>query len=117
MKKLLFLLVILFSITSMTTYASFPVNSPSEDMNNEQVVTISVDDPIVPNSTASDSGWQGIVSLSRAVLAYFALGLPLAICAVVFGAMGLNKKLKGLAIAGMVVGILEVIIMIAYLSS
>ena len=117
MKKLLFLLVMLFSITSMTTYASFPVNSPSENMNNEQVVTISVDDPIVPNSTASDSGWQGIVSLSCAVLGLLVAGLPLGICAVVFGAMGLNKKLKGLAIAGMVVGILEVIIMIAYLSS
>ena len=67
-------------------------------------------------SHVSDSGWQGILSLSCAVLGWFIFGLPLGICAVVFGAMGLNKKLKGLAIAGVVVGIFEIIIMLRYLS-
>lgn len=54
----------------------------------------------------SSSGWEGIVALVCGVLGLF-LGFP-AILAIIFGAMGMgrNKKHRGMAVAGFVLGII-----------
>lgn len=53
------------------------------------------------------SGWEGIVALCCGVLSIFTFGIT-AIPAIIFGALGLGKgkKNQGLAIAGLVLGIL-----------
>lgn len=60
--------------------------------------------------------WASIVSLSAGVLGLFVAALPLGICAIVFGAIGMSRtsggkrKGKGFAIAGLILGILEVLL-------
>lgn len=53
-------------------------------------------------------GW-GIASLGCSFMGLLILGLPLGICGIVFGALGFKKKLRGLAIAGLALGIIEVL--------
>lgn len=58
------------------------------------------------------SGW-GIASFCCAMAGI--IFPPLGILAVIFGAIGVNKKLKGLAIAGLTLGVIEILVMFAYL--
>ncbi|MBC8265593.1 MAG: DUF4190 domain-containing protein [Flavobacteriales bacterium] len=63
----------------------------------------------------------GIVSLSCAFLSLLFLNLLFPICAIIFGAIGMSrkykkKKLKGLAISGMVLGILDVVLLLIFLA-
>jgi hypothetical protein len=44
---------------------------------------------------------------------FLVVGIVGAILAIIFGAMGLKKKMKGFAIAGLALGILEVLAVIA----
>ena len=97
MKKIILLLVTVFSFNAVT-YASFPVtNGPTEQLSAlNKIPPVSSDGP----------GW-GIAALCCGVL-----GLvfpPLGIFAVIFGAMGLSKKGRGMAITGLILGIIEVV--------
>ncbi len=57
------------------------------------------------------SGWEGIVSLVCGVLGIFTFGLG-SIPAIIFGALGLGrgKKNQGLALAGLILGIVTIFI-------
>jgi len=102
MKRLVTFFVMLFALNSFV-YASFPVTEPIERSS-----TTEITEPIV----YGDSPWPNIVSLSCAVLSLvvpYYIGIPLLVCAVVFGAIGFNRSLKGLGIAGFVLGVLGVI--------
>lgn len=68
-----------------------------------------------PNGT----GAYGITAAACAFAGIFVASLPLGIAATVFGIIGIspNYTMKGLAIAGIIMGVLEVIIMAAYLST
>ncbi len=64
------------------------------------------------NARPSSSGWEGIVALCCGIL-----GLVtgyLAIPAIIFGAIGMgrHKRHRGMAIAGFVLGVLEILILI-----
>ena len=103
MKKTILLVTIILSMSSFA-FAAFPVTSSPESITE-------IAEPIV----FSDSPWPNIVSLSCAVLALL-LPIELAILAgilfivaIVFGAMGFSKSLKGMGIAGFVLGILGLI--------
>lgn len=61
--------------------------------------------------TGQTSGW-GIASFVLGLLSVFVLPLLLGPLAIVFGALGLNKPMKGLAIAGLVLGIITTLISI-----
>jgi hypothetical protein len=76
------------------------------------------------NGRATDGGWIGITALSLAAVALISFivgltsfywgGLLLAaigasIAAIVLGAIGLKKKNGGAALAGMILGILEIV--------
>ena len=100
MKKIVLLLITLFSL-NLITYASFPVT----ENQTEQISTLSE----IPTVTG-DGPVYGIVALCCGVigLAIPFFGIP----AIVFGAMGLKRSGKGMAIAGLVLGILEVIILL-----
>jgi len=72
------------------------------------------------NAPGNDgSGWEGIVSLVCGILslciAFFgATALLLAICAIVFGALGMGrrKRHRGLATAGFVIGVVVLAIVL-----
>ena len=102
MKKIILLLVTLFSLNAVT-YASFPVtNGPAEQLSalNE-----------IPPVSADGPGW-GIAALCCGIL-----GIafpPLGILAIVFGAIGMKNSGRGMAIAGLVLGIIEVLFMLVY---
>ncbi len=57
-----------------------------------------------------DTAAWGIASLACSFVGLFFLGILMGILGVIFGAIGLNKALKGLAIAGMVLGVIEIIL-------
>ena len=103
MKKTILLFTTILLMSSFA-FAAFPVTGSPESITE-------IAKPIF----SSDSPWPNIVSLSCAVLALL-LPVELAILAgilfivaIVFGAMGFSKSLKGMGIAGFVVGILGLI--------
>lgn len=63
-----------------------------------------------PETTSN--GW-GIASFCCAMVGLFFP--PMGILAIIFGAIGVNKKLKGLAIAGLTLGVIEILVIVAYL--
>tara|TARA_B110000902_G_C14151454_1_gene529701 strand:+ start:72 stop:458 length:387 start_codon:yes stop_codon:yes gene_type:complete len=128
MKKLL-LLFVLTTVTNIA-FASFPVKTEKAKTVLTEQVSIETDTNILTETEAAqiaviesieeypapsrDAIWMGIVSFSCAMLAW-AVFWPLAIPAVIFGAMGLNKRLKGFAISGMTLGVLALIVIAAVL--
>ena len=54
-------------------------------------------------------GW-GIAAIACGFVGLFVAPLLLGPLAIIFGAIGLKKDLKGLAIAGLILGILELLI-------
>ena len=55
------------------------------------------------------SGW-GIASLVCGILGLLFLPILFGPLAIIFGALGLNKPLKGLAISGMVLGFISLVV-------
>ena len=106
MRKLLILLLLI--TFQNISYASFPV------MKNQQI-ELSCEDIETPVYANRQSIW-GVVSFVIAVVGgllyltpYGVSGWLLAILAIVFGAIGFKDKPNGLAIAGFIIGVLEVI--------
>ena len=103
MKKLILLLITLTTFTNVS-YASFPV---TETQQIEIVETTNVELPTYKSET---SLWA-ILSISCALLSFGLVQNPLAatiiaLLGIVFGAIGFNKKLKGLAITGFVLSLI-----------
>ena len=110
MKKLILLLITLTTFTNVS-YASFPVEQ------NTQTEIVSE----IPNYGNKQSIW-GILSLSLSVIGIILLftpaigtGLILHLLAIIFGAIGFNKKLKGLAISGFVLSLTSLVVGILYI--
>jgi len=104
MIKKILLLTVLLSISSFA-FAAFPVTDPIPESITKAA------EPLIYN----DSPWPNIVSLSSVLLAmllpveFAILALVLFIAGIVFGSMGFSRRLKGMGIAGFVVGILGLI--------
>ena len=106
MKKLL--LILLLITLKNISYASFPV------MKNQQIELI-CEDHKTPVYANRQPIW-GVLSFVSTVVGgllyltpYGLSGWILAILAIVFGAIGFKDKPNGLAIAGFIIGVLEVI--------
>ena len=109
MKKLLFIFFT-FTIFTNVSYASFPVEQ------NTQTEIVSE----IPNYGNKQSIW-GILSLSLSVIGIILLftpalgtGLILHLLAIIFGAIGFNKNLKGLAISAFVLSLISLLVLILY---
>jgi hypothetical protein len=107
MKKIILLLITLTTLTNVS-YASFPV---AETQQTEIVESINSE---LPTYRSGNPVW-GILSLSCALLSIILMPNLLAIVSisllgVIFGAIGFNKKLKGLAITGFVLSLILLII-------
>ena len=101
MKKLLLLLITITTFINVS-YASFPV---TENTQTEVVELIES-----PNYGNSQPVWS-ILSLTCTLLSLSLLSNPLAatiiaLLGVVFGSIGFNKKLKGLAITGFILSLI-----------
>jgi hypothetical protein len=99
MKKSIYLFFLLTAY-SISAYASFPINE------------------IIEPATLlkSDSSAWGIASLICGILGFTVFPL-FGIPAIVFGALGFKKKGRGLAIAGFVLGIIELIVIALIISA
>ena len=101
MKKLLLLLITITTFINVS-YASFPV---TENTQTEVVELIES-----PNYGNSQPVWS-ILSLTCTLLSLSLLSNPLAatiiaLLGIIFGSIGFNKKLKGLAITGFVLSLI-----------
>ena len=101
MKKLLLLLITITTFSNVS-YASFPV---TENTQTEVVELIES-----PNYGNSQPVWS-ILSLTCTLLSLSLLSNPLAatiiaLLGIVFGSIGFNKKLKGLAITGFILSLI-----------
>ena len=64
-------------------------------------------------------GWLGVVAISSSVLGLIVGAIPFGIGGIVFGILGLSgkrRKLKGLALAGLILGAIDILIGIALLA-
>ena len=101
MKKLLLLLITINTLSNVS-YASFPVKE------NTQTEVVELIEP--PNYGNSQPVWS-ILSITCTLLSLSLLSNPLAatiiaLLGVVFGSIGFNKKLKGLAITGFILSLI-----------
>ena len=101
MKKLLLLLITITTFINVS-YSSFPV---TENTQTEVVELIES-----PNYGNSQPVWS-ILSITCTLLSLVLLSNPLAatiiaLLGVVFGSIGFNKKLKGLAITGFILSLI-----------
>lgn len=114
--SVIFLLMILAGY--QPCYAAFPANAPVSviDRPDTSQTSVIVDAPTRAqrmqasgrNATAMGAGF-GIAALCCGIAGLFVAGIPLGVCAIVFGAIGANRRLKGLAIAGLTLGVIDVI--------
>jgi len=107
MKKLILLLITLTTFMNVS-YASFPV---TETQQTEIVENANAE---LPTYSSGNSLWA-ILSISCALLSLFLIPNLAAISivsllGVIFGAIGFNKKLKGLAITGFIFSLIFLII-------
>jgi hypothetical protein len=63
----------------------------------------------VNSGGGSDTAGWGIAAFACSFVGLFVLGILFGILGIVFGAIGINKSLKGLAIAGLILGVVDVI--------
>ncbi len=64
----------------------------------------------------SDTPAWGIAAIACSFLGLFILGILFGILGIIFGAIGLNKSLKGLAIAGLILGVIDVVVFFIFLA-
>ena len=98
------LFIIAFFGFSCLSYASFPVTEKQIISNQQEVVSVA------STSTVSGGGGWGIAAIACGFIGLFVAPLLLGSLAIIFGALGLKKDLKGLAIAGLILGIIELLI-------
>ena len=60
------------------------------------------------------SGWEGITSFVCGILGFIVFAAIFGPLAIIFGALGLKKKYKGLAISGLVLGIIDTVIIFLF---
>lgn len=110
MKKLILLLITITTFTNVS-YSSFPV---TETQQTEVIETNNAELPIYSSSTPV---WA-ILSIACTLLSLLLspnvlLMLVASLLGIIFGAIGFNKKLKGLAITGFIFNFLIFILTLA----
>jgi len=103
MKKLILILIMLTTFSNVS-YASFPVTET------QQTEIVESSNLVSPTYSSGTPVW-GILSLTCTLLSLMLLLNPLAatiisLLGVIFGAIGFNKKLKGLAITGFILSLI-----------
>ena len=110
MKKIVLLLITIFSL-NMVVEASFPV---TENGVNTEVVADNTNLVIEAPVRGGGPG-MGIAALCCGILGFFFLPFLLGPLAIIFGALGLKNRGRGMAIAGLVLGIIQVLLVVIVL--
>ena len=116
MKRIKLFSIIALMFLSLPTYAAFHVVMPSHNSCTTMATYNSQPVPIVDNAKSKEShhkgNWTGIASISCAFLGLFVGAITFGICAIIFGSLGLSRKrkLRGLALAGLILGIICVVV-------
>jgi hypothetical protein len=110
MKKIVLLLIAIFSL-NMVVEASFPV---TENGVNTEVVADNTNLVIEAPVRGGGPG-MGIAALCCGILGFFFLPFLLGPLAIIFGALGLKNRGRGMAIAGLVLGIIQVLLVVIVL--
>mgnify|MGYP001492693923 CR=1 FL=1 len=110
MKKLLFSLAMLFGVSTML-YASFPVTEQSSEQSTEKQI-ISQEIPSLISTVRSGGPGFGIAALVCGIIGFFVLPFILGPLAIIFGALGLKNRGRGMAITGMILGMLQVLMVV-----
>jgi hypothetical protein len=71
---------------------------------------------VTSSGGGSDTAAWGITAIACSFVGIFFLGILFGILGIVFGAIGINKSLKGLAIAGLILGVIEIAFIIIVLT-
>ena len=103
MQKLILLLITLVTFMNVS-YASFPVTEI------QQTEIVENSNSVWPTYSSDTPVW-GILSMTLTLLSLGSLSNPLAatimaLLGVVFGSIGFNKRLKGLAITGFILSLI-----------
>ena len=105
----------MFSLNAVS-YASFPVTSQEAEQATKQSAEENtfVDNFKLPNFTLVNGGGSGfsIAALCCGILGFFFLPFLLGPLAIVFGAIGMKRSGRGMAITGLVLGIIQVVIVL-----
>lgn len=107
MKKILFIVLSVLAVSAVC-HASFPISETSQTVSNQVEYFDAIHAPLSPISS-NGPGW-GIAAIACGFVGLFVAPFILGPLAIIFGALGLKKNLKGLAIAGLVLGIVELLI-------
>ena len=111
MKKIAFLLFALFTLSSIS-YASFPVKE-----NGKTAQYSVVDDSNLTFEAPVRSGGpgMGIAALCCGILGFIFLPFLLGPLAIIFGVLGLKNEGRGMAITGLVLGLIQVLLVLIVL--
>ncbi|MEC9209526.1 MAG: DUF4190 domain-containing protein [Bacteroidota bacterium] len=111
MKKIAFLLFLLFTLSSIS-YASFPV---TENGKTVQYSVVDNSDLTFEAPIRRGGPGMGIAALCCGILGFFFLPFLLGPLAIVFGALGLKNEGRGMAITGLILGIIQVLLVLIVL--
>ncbi len=129
LKPFMLLATLVLTLLANVSYAAFPVKNEAPPAAMQELAANNLKDGIIidnyttgaeMNAPAApapygqqrrDNGTLGIISLACGVVGTVAFGIPLGIAAAITGAIGMapHRSLKGLAIAGLILGILDVV--------
>jgi hypothetical protein len=124
------LLTILLFVATPSVYAAFPIQTKTTTSINTAVPvqlnelataqTIQQKQPAAPRGYGRDrdepKGYS-IASFCCAIVGLLVAGIPLGIAAIILGVVGVGKGLRGLAIAGIIIGVIDIIGVLLFLAS
>lgn len=74
-------------------------------------------EPIIQNVPNADKPGFSIASFVLSIVGLIVAAIPCGLLAIIFGAVGMKKGMKGLAIAGLIIGIVDVVLGLLIVSS
>ncbi len=129
-KMMMIAMVAIFIVAGNSAYASFPVKSQKKQIETTQVapatsnpdetpVTVvnkeksaKPDDANNANKTMGNGSGFAIAGFIASILGLFILPIVFLPLGIVFSALGLKSDLRGLAIAGLIIGIIGILLLL-----
>jgi hypothetical protein len=129
-KMMMIAMVAIFIVAGNSAYASFPVKSEKKQIETTQVVPATNNPDETPvtvvnkeksakpdevtnaNKTMGNGSGFAIAGFIASILGLFILPIVFLPLGIVFSALGLKSDLRGLAIAGLIIGIIGILLLL-----